>query len=47
MKDKQSKSAHNVKADEEAKRIEEMQRLQDEYKKLTQQGPSPTPTPQE
>ena len=47
MKDKQAKSAQNVKADEEAKRIEEMQRLQDEYKKLTQQGPSPTPTPQE
>jgi tetratricopeptide (TPR) repeat protein len=45
MRDKQAKSAQNVKADEEAKRLEELQRLQNEYKTLTQQGPSPTPTP--
>ena len=47
MSDKQAKSAQNVKADEEAKRLEELQRLQDEYKKLTQQGPPPTPTPKQ
>ena len=45
MKDKQSKSAQNVKADEEAQRLEEMQRLQQEFQKLTQQGAAPTPTP--
>jgi tetratricopeptide (TPR) repeat protein len=45
MKDKQAKSAQNVKADEEAKRLEEMQRLQQEFQQLGQQAPPPTPTP--
>jgi tetratricopeptide (TPR) repeat protein len=45
MRDKEAKSAQNVKADEEAKRLQELQRLQDEYKSLSQQGAPPTPTP--
>jgi tetratricopeptide (TPR) repeat protein len=45
MKDKEAKSAQNLKADEEAKRLQELQRLQDEYKSLSQQGAPPTPTP--
>jgi tetratricopeptide (TPR) repeat protein len=45
MKDKEAKSAQNLKADEEARRLQELQRLQDEYKRLSQQGAAPTPTP--
>lgn len=46
MRDKQAKAEQNLKADEEKKRIEELQRLQDQYKKLTQGGgAAPTPPP--
>jgi len=46
MKDKQAKAEQNLKADEEKKRIEEMQRLQKEYEKLTRGGgATATPPP--
>jgi len=46
MRDKQAKAEQNLKADEEKKRIEEMQRLQREYEKLTRGGgAAPTPPP--
>ena len=45
MRERQARSAQNVKADEEAKRLEELRRLEQEYRKLTQPGALPTPTP--
>ncbi len=47
MRDKQAKAEQNLKADEEKKRIAEMERLQKEYEKLTRGGgAAPTPPPQ-
>lgn len=43
MRDKQAKYEQNLKADEEAKRIEELRRQQEELKKLRQGGAVPTP----
>jgi len=45
MRDKQTKAAQNLRADEESRRLQELQRLQEEYKRLSQQGAQPTPTP--
>lgn len=45
MRDKHAKAEQNLKADEEKKRIEEMQRLQKEYEKLTRGGGAAAPTP--
>jgi tetratricopeptide (TPR) repeat protein len=45
MHDKEAKAAHNREADAEAKRIEELKRLQEQYNKLTKGGGAPTPPP--
>uniref|UniRef100_A0A7V1ZHH6 Tetratricopeptide repeat protein n=1 Tax=Thermoanaerobaculum aquaticum TaxID=1312852 RepID=A0A7V1ZHH6_9BACT len=43
MRDKQAKYEQNLKADEEARRIEEIRKTQEELRRL--RGGAPTPTP--